>query len=381
MAVSSPREACVYISRDMDVEGLVREQINHLDLGSLVRSRNVLIKPNIAHNRPAPITTSADLIRCLITELLKYHPAKVQVGDSGSFPSKHTMGRDMERIYKDSGILDAVKESGGEMISIDENRFLEVTGKEYAIDWKPRVSEAALKADIVINLPVMKTHHMTTVTLGVKNLHGLIPDDQKALHHTEALHLKLTDVFKAAQPDVTIVDGTVAMEGNGPGQGKPVELNTLVGGFDTLAVDAVCCKIMGIEAQKVEHLKLSEKMGLGVLDLDQIEIVGELITRPFVLPDNDVSDISEVVVLKGGVCNICKALLRTSLHGMTRKGIPIRDAAIIIGINPPPPNLRPDTEVILFGECACREDYPSKLKIDSCPPFDGITALMSVLKK
>jgi len=368
----------VAIARNKDVDRAVRDVLRCCDVEF---SGTVFIKPNIAHNRPSPITTSAEVVRAVAENAFALGAEEVLVGDSPSYPTKYSMHRSIEQVYEGSGIAEAVESAGAKMYFVDREKFVSVR-IDGLINWKPKIAKIALEADCLINLPVMKTHHMTTVTLGIKNLHGLVQDSQKILFHSDAIHAKLVDVLRAVRPALTIVDATTAMEGNGPSQGSPVKLDTIVASKDTVACDAVCCAIMGIDWRGIEHIKVAARCGLGVADLRKINIIGTPLReckRKFALPDLSI-DYDGVDVYRGGVCTPCVALLRTALHSLhTRDPEIMRDMNVYIGTNPPPARERKLTFIV--GDCACNSFDGKGIRIEGCPPFDVVTKIRETLAK
>ena len=157
------------------------------------------------------------------------------------------------------------------------------------LDWI-RVGRAVLEADVVINVPVLKTHRGTLLSVCLKNMGvGCATREEKKRLHRLGIDEGIVDVYSVVKPSFNIVDGIVALEGDGPnlppGKSKPVGL--LIGGIDGLAVDAVCASIMGLDPIQVKHLNLAHQQGFGELNLEDIEVEGlpieEVVTR-FELP-------------------------------------------------------------------------------------------------
>jgi uncharacterized protein (DUF362 family) len=153
-----------------------------------------------------------------------------------------------------------------------------------------RTGKIVLDSDVIINIPVLKTHAETLVTLCLKNLAvGIAQKWEKKALHNVGLHESIVDVCTCVRTHFNVVDGIVGLEGDGPnlpgGKTKPVGI--VLAGDQGLAVDAVSCRIMGIEPREVVHLRLAAERGLGTIDLDQIEVVGEPIEKvatPFERP-------------------------------------------------------------------------------------------------
>jgi uncharacterized protein (DUF362 family) len=127
----------------------------------------------------------------------------------------------------------------------------------------------------VVSAAKLKTHLATTVTLGLKNMFGLLPDKFKAKYHAMGISNVVVDVNAAVKPVLTVVDGFVGMEGSGPVDGDPVRMDLIVAGRDVVAVDATCCRVMGFDPHKVKHVRRAFERGLG--EVDDVDVIGERI--------------------------------------------------------------------------------------------------------
>ena len=137
------------------------------------------------------------------------------------------------------------------------------------------ISEFVYKCDKMINIAAMKTHCDCLVTLGMKNLKGCIRNKDKSNSHRIDVNRVVVELNRLVKPHLTIVDGTVGMEGMGPASGTPVNCNLLIAGKDIVAVDSVASFLMGIEPEEVMTIKLGYEAGLGEMNPDKIEVVGE----------------------------------------------------------------------------------------------------------
>ncbi|MFT5434299.1 MAG: hypothetical protein ACI9OJ_005012 [Myxococcota bacterium] len=124
---------------------------------------------------------------------------------------------------------------------------------------------AAQSADGIICLPKLKTHNRTGVSLGMKGLMGLLSVPDRHAFHRRGVEEDVVELYKRLQHRIrgTFIDGIVAMEGHGPTNGQPVQMNTIIGGRDLVAVDAVGCMVMGYEAEEIHHLHQAHDAGLG----------------------------------------------------------------------------------------------------------------------
>jgi len=161
---------------------------------------------------------------------------------------------------------------------------------EYAV---PKV---VTEATCIISVPALKTHSMAGVTLGLKNVAvGLLAGRVYGFFKYGAPHQKIpewiTDMCSIFKINYTVVDGIWGMEGNGPLNGTPINMDLIVAGADPVAVDSVCTAIMGFDPKNIVHITMAAQNGLGVADLSQIAVEGEKIAsvaKPFkVVPEEN----------------------------------------------------------------------------------------------
>jgi uncharacterized protein (DUF362 family) len=124
----------------------------------------------------------------------------------------------------------------------------------------------------IVSAAKMKTHMATKVTLGMKNMFGILPDKLKIKYHAKGISKVIVDINTVIKPNLTVIDGFVAMEGKGPSNGSPVKLDLIIAGKDPVATDATGARVMGINPHEVSHIRTAHQKGLG--NIDDIEIVG-----------------------------------------------------------------------------------------------------------
>lgn len=124
----------------------------------------------------------------------------------------------------------------------------------------------------IISAAKMKTHMATKVTLGLKNMFGLLPDKLKFKYHTMGISKVIVNINTVLKPHLTVIDGFVAMEGKGPTDGSPVKMNLIIAGKDPVATDATGARVMGIDPHEISHIRTAHQKGLG--NIDNIEVVG-----------------------------------------------------------------------------------------------------------
>lgn len=254
----------------------------------------VLLKPNILSAKvpEAAVTTHPTLVKAMV-ELVKEAGGIPWVGDSsggviaGQAPTKQAL--------LVTGIQAAAEEAGAQVINFDTIGTLEQPNPRDKSLGSYHIAKAVLEADLVISLPKLKTHSATLFTGAVKNLFGVIPGFRKAEYHrispkpSEFIET-LLDIYTLAKPALAVMDGIVAMEGNGPAAGKPRSLGLILAGWDCVAVDAIASNIIGFAPGRVGTLVRAGQRGLGTTNLAEIEISGESLekvkVRNFELPPN-----------------------------------------------------------------------------------------------
>ncbi len=127
-----------------------------------------------------------------------------------------------------------------------------------------KVAKRVLDADFLINVPTMKTHVATGVSLCLKNLKGVLPENEKRRSHFLGVNKFVTDLNSIVKPHLCVIDGTVAMEGDGPMQGTPVHLGVLVAGCDPVATDLIATRVMGLDPWEFKCFNYAKNRRMGV---------------------------------------------------------------------------------------------------------------------
>jgi uncharacterized protein (DUF362 family) len=125
----------------------------------------------------------------------------------------------------------------------------------------------------VISAAKLKTHMATKVTLGMKNMFGLLPDKFKGKFHAKGISDVVVDINTVLKPALTVIDGFVGMEGRGPVNGTPVKMDLIIAGTDVVATDATAARIMGFDPTQIKHIRTAAQKELGTLS--DVEVVGE----------------------------------------------------------------------------------------------------------
>ena len=249
----------------------------------------VLIKPNLlmAKEPEFGIDTHPEVVRAAVISLKKIN-CKVLLGDGPSSWGNHAA--DMDKLYEKTGMKRISEEEGVELLKSDSRRWY---GKFPLSGWLD-------VCDCLLNIPKFKTHDLMILTGAIKNLYGLVSTHYKLeLHkryfHPENFAVILVDIYEKIKPSFTIVDGIVAMEGDGPGtSGALRNLGLVLAGSDCVALDSVLALIMGLSAEDILTNKEAARRRLGVSDINRISILGEKLTEvikePFKLPTTYMAD-------------------------------------------------------------------------------------------
>lgn len=134
----------------------------------------------------------------------------------------------------------------------------------------------------VVSAAKLKTHMSTGVTLGMKNMFGLLPDKMKGKYHLKGINKVIVDINTVLKPALTVIDGFVGMEGRGPSDGTPVQMDLIIAGNDPVATDATAARVMGFDPHEISHVRKAHEKGLG--NIDDVQILGEKlenVIRPF----------------------------------------------------------------------------------------------------
>jgi uncharacterized protein (DUF362 family)/Pyruvate/2-oxoacid:ferredoxin oxidoreductase delta subunit len=215
------------------------------------------------------VVTHPEVIRAVI-RLVRQAGGEACVGDSPGFG-------DLERVCERSGVLKVIDEEGASLAPLDQAVRVANEGQYHHFE----IARAVHEADVVINLPKLKTHGMMTVTGAVKNLFGCIPGRRKVQWHfntgvnRDAFARMLVELCALIGPRLTIMDAILGMEGNGPGSGDPRHIGLILGGIDPVSVDVVSGTVIGADPGLLYIIRAAAQAGIGETRLDRIDVRGE----------------------------------------------------------------------------------------------------------
>ena len=248
------------------------------------RGDRVLLKPNLLYGK-APekaVTTHPAIVKVLLA-IVQEAGGRPFIGDSPGFGS-------LKSAAEKAGIKRAAELMECPLLEFDQP-VAQKPGRSLLFKHL-EIERNVLDSDVVINLPKWKTHAQMLLTLGVKNLFGCVPGRKKPLLHLQAGENRelfaqmLLDLYRVIRPQLTILDGIVGMEGNGPGSGDPIPLGLVLASDDALSLDQVVCDLLGLPRRVLPTNRAAFEQGMGK---DPIRIVGETVESArvahFRLPD------------------------------------------------------------------------------------------------
>jgi len=240
------------------------------------KGQRVVLKPNMSFTRtPEFATTTHPLVVATVAQ------ACMEAGASQVLVLDHTLHR-AELCLERTGIQDACKNiSGVHVLTLQERKFFrEIKIPQGKVLERVEVMKEVLDSQVLINIPVAKSHSATGVSLGMKGLMGLIWD-RESFHSQYNMNQAIADLGTVIKPQLTILDATRALVSGGPGgPGEVKKPNLIIAGIDPIAVDSYGVSIVpwygqNFRGRQVEHLLISHQRGLGKIDIDQLRILKE----------------------------------------------------------------------------------------------------------
>jgi uncharacterized protein (DUF362 family) len=268
---STPYPPDIAVARGGDPETMVRRVI--ASLGGMNRfvpsGANVIIKPNICvayHTYEYAATTNPWVVAALVKMVLEAGAKSVKVMD-------YPFGGSAQEAYSISGIQEQVLAAGGEMIPISSIKFIPTTLPNGQALKNCKIFDDVLKADVLINVPIAKDHGLALLTLGMKNLMGVI-HDRPALHGN--LGQNLADLGAFLRPSLTVIDGVRILTANGPTGGNLDNVrqkDTIIASMDIVAADSYAAKtLFDFPPENLTYIQAGVKNGLGRSDLENMKV-------------------------------------------------------------------------------------------------------------
>jgi uncharacterized protein (DUF362 family)/Pyruvate/2-oxoacid:ferredoxin oxidoreductase delta subunit len=266
----------VVYNADYDKELLkekIKKALDYFNLPNL-EGKKILIKPNLLMSAPLEkaITTHPILIESLIEVLKEKGVKDIFIGDTPGNTSTN-----IDHLYRITGLKEVAERQGVNLINLYTYGVINIKSD---IAGEIPITKFIKEVDYVINVPKLKTHTFMLMTCAIKNTFGLVPGMNKSRMHAIAIKPEsfaqiLVDIFKEVNPLINIVDGIIGMEGEGPSAGNPRKFGKLIIGDDAVAVDVISSIILGYSPQEIYTNLIAYKKGLGEIDIEKIEVIGE----------------------------------------------------------------------------------------------------------
>ena len=300
----------VAITKGKNIVENVINALNLIDAQCLISTeKKVLIKPNLleVHNAYSGYVTKPEVIRGIIRFLKEIGVNNVVVAEGGNFDTK--------KCAECSDILNVVAQEGVDFVDLNYDETTVVKIPDYLRLPKVRIANTVLNSDVIISAPVLKTHLYATVTLSLKNMMGVLINDEapakldkkiihpefwgpgdfermgreKSIESIRSADMRIVDLNSVVRPHLAVIDAITGIEGNGPSSGEIInKLDVIITGNDPVATDVIGSTFMGIDPKKIGHIAMAGIKGLGETDISKIIFSGVPLNefkRNFRLPD------------------------------------------------------------------------------------------------
>lgn len=248
------------------------------------QGEKVLLKPNmLAADPPEKASITHPAVFEAVARVMHEHQARLTYGDSPAYHKPITAAKKI-------GLHEVAEEMGIQLADFEKGK--DVYFEKGLMKRKFFVANGVLEADSVVSIPKLKTHGFARMTGSVKNQFGCVPGKLKGEMHVKLpggieFSKMLVDLNYMVSPKLYVMDGIVAMEGNGPRSGNPKPMNVVLISTDPIALDATICRMMNLDPEFVETIKAGYEVGMGTYFEEEIDLVGEPIER-FIHKDYDV---------------------------------------------------------------------------------------------
>lgn len=364
----------VQVAHGSDAYANTRAALEAFDLSAVSRKR-VLLKPNVG--RMSEFGTGVNthpMVVAAAIDVFREAGATVAIGESPI-----TGVKTME-AFRHSGMTDMARAKNCPLIDLDERKPVVVPVPSGRVIDTLKVCADVPEFDFVVSVPVMKIHMHTGVTLSVKNMKGCLWRRSKVDLHMlpqlegtpdKSLDIAIGDMATVLRPHFSIIDGTIGMEGLGPGAGTPKVMNVVVAGADAFAADAVACRLMGRDAHDIPHLRIGAASGCGIIDPARIQVSPHdwqrYASEFTAAPKNLTFEFPDVEVLDRNSCSACQSTLLLFLQrfGQSLADYIPRGERLKIAIGKGHEELPPGT--LCIGQCTCKQ-HKDGVFVPGCPP-------------
>ncbi len=379
------------INSTESIEAAVRNSvISSCDIISICKGKSIVLKPNVYCPNPAPTTTDPRVIAALIKISYQAGAKRVTVAEGRSISTAlfRKDSNTTKNCFEAVGMDKAAFDNGADIVYLENDEFIEVNVPGGVVLRKARVPRTIFESEVLINVPVLKNHSLTLTTLGIKNLHGTVSDEDKLFGHDyHHISQKLVDILRIHKPALTVIDGVRGQEGDHADMGNIVETGIIISGIDTVAVDAVAEAVMDLANLEVDTTRIANEQGLGVGDISKIIVTGccvDDVKQRFARPDIEIDEkrFPGLRIRAGEYCKGCEYYIRRGIDRLVESGMldPNDKLTLVFGKDP---SVESDIEgrVILIGDCTLQSDSVKRLRdklwltgrlkiVYCCPPME-----------
>ncbi len=295
-----------------------------------------------------------------------------EVGAEPVIAESSCVGVDTEEVIENSGYND-LRSRGYRVVDLKKTRKVGVPVDDGYVLKEVETFELVVQADVIIGVPKLKTHDQTEMTCGLKKMKGLETDKGKRRMHQVDLFRGISDINTVFKPALTVVDAILCQEGLGPVFGRPLEMDLVVAGKDPVSVDSICGQIMGYDPEEVLVTKFAAERGLGVMNNEFIEVVGERlekVRRRFMRAiEDDPVQVEGFSLIYGGVtCTGCRNGVMSALADIRREDqLACLPGVTVITGNPPIPEGTSKDNIVAVGQCVPHKKRGKRF-VTGCPP-------------
>jgi uncharacterized protein (DUF362 family) len=357
-----------------NLEEAINNVVDHLGgMANYVHQGDtVLLKPNcvMGFDPRTGATTKPEIVQIVARMAYECGASKVMVGDNVG-----NREVSLECLEK-AGIAAAARSAGAQVVDFDHCEYVQVPVKDHQFSATLAIAKPVLECDVLIDLPVIKTHHQTGMTAALKNLKGTVSKETMiTAHRLDKVEEEIADINSVVTPHLVIVDGIIGHEGLSGGRwcDSPKPVGIVMAGTDRVAVDTVVAKLMGMDPQEIRHIQLAATRGLGCNDLDQIEILGvplEEVATKFRTPIEDVMQrrAENVEIISDGACTGCWGKVTTVFDDFTFRSTKLycfrQKFTIVMGKNArvTSPGIK-----LFIGDCVKHLAEPGSFFVPGCP--------------
>jgi len=347
---------------DNDISSSLSSVLKPVVSADEIKGKSVLIKPNLVEpvRYTSGQTTNPALVEAVVLWCKTFGAEDIAIGEGPSYFQPECA---LEDCFVKTGMTDVAKRQGVRWILFDDDKFRVFNGYSPATPASFAISEHAFSWDLIINLPVPKTHYLTGVSIAMKNLKGFIKRNDKPSFHycgKDNIHGSVTELNKMIRPFLNIVDGTA-----------PVHRNEgfILAGKDIVATDTVATSLMGINPETIRTILLGHMAGLGEKDLSRIDVRGEEIKdiqMSFEQPREYLKRVfPNLDLIADTACSGCLIPLFAAFYKLESERLfPGDETKFVLGKE----NLgRISGKILFLGQCA-RDCCGEGARLKGCPP-------------